>query len=110
MVNGLKTCGEFNPISSSLNDAYTKTSLNRGSSVVYIVNCYDFIKDFPLIDIDLKKASKQFATHFSCGSSVTGDDEIVIQGDISDDLIDFLLEQWPDVSIAFKMCRYVYYI
>lgn len=110
MVNGLKTCGEFNPISSSLNDAYTKTSLNRGSSVVYIVNYYDFIKDFPLIDIDLKKASKQFATHFSCGSSVTGDDEIVIQGDISDDLIDFLLEQWPDVSIVFKMCRYVYYI
>lgn len=68
------------------------------------VSYYDFIKGLPLLDIDLKKASKQFATHFSCGSSVTGEDEIVVQGDISDDLIDFLLEQWPDVSIAFNVC------
>lgn len=68
------------------------------------------LRVFPLIDVDLKKASKQFATHFSCGSSVTGEDEIVIQGDVSDDLIDFLLEQWPDVSIAFNVCRYDYYV
>lgn len=28
---------------------------------------------------------------------MTGDDEIVIQGDVSDDLFDFLPEKWPQV-------------
>ena len=51
------------------------------------------------IDIDLKKASKSFAQHFSCGSSVTGDDEIVIQGDVTDDVIDFIQEKWPEVNL-----------
>ena len=50
-----------------------------------------------LSDIDLKTASKFFASRFSCGSSVTGDDEIVIQGDFKDDLFDILTEKWPDV-------------
>lgn len=50
-------------------------------------------------DIDLKKASKSFAQHFSCGSSVTGEDEIVIQGDVTDDIIDFIQEKWPEVGI-----------
>lgn len=49
------------------------------------------------LDIDLKEASKVFSSKFSCGSSVTGDDEIVIQGDVSDDLFDFLPEKWPQV-------------
>lgn len=40
-----------------------------------------------------------FSSKFSCGSSVTGDDEIVIQGDVSDDLFDFLPEKWPQVVI-----------
>ncbi|CAG0913365.1 unnamed protein product [Notodromas monacha] len=48
--------------------------------------------------IDLKDASKFFANKFSCGSSVTGDDEIVIQGDVKDDLIDILPEKWPDIE------------
>ena len=52
-------------------------------------------------DIDLKKASKSFAQHFSCGSSVTGEDEIVIQGDVTDDIIDFIQEKWPEVSDTF---------
>ena len=51
-------------------------------------------------DIDLKKASKSFAQHFSCGSSVTGEDEIVIQGDVTDDVIDFIQEKWPEVCIT----------
>lgn len=51
-----------------------------------------------LADIDLKTASKFFATKFSCGSSVTGDDEIVIQGDVKDELFDIIPEKWPDVS------------
>ena len=50
-----------------------------------------------LLDIDLRKASKSFATHFSCGSSVTGDDEIVVQGDVCDEVVDYILEQWPEV-------------
>ncbi|XP_061197122.1 density-regulated protein homolog isoform X1 [Saccostrea echinata] len=49
-------------------------------------------------DIDLKEASKVFSSKFSCGSSVTGDDEIVIQGDVSDDLFEFLPEKWPQID------------
>lgn len=51
----------------------------------------------PFADIDLKVASKFFAQKFSCGSSVTGDDEIVIQGDVKDDLFDLIPEKWPEV-------------
>ncbi|MCL4136940.1 UNVERIFIED_CONTAM: hypothetical protein GTU68_040403, partial [Idotea baltica] len=49
-------------------------------------------------DIDLKSAAKHFGTKFACGSSVTGDDEIVIQGDIKDDLLDHIPEKWSEVS------------
>lgn len=42
--------------------------------------------------VDLKTASKKFGGKFACGSSVTGDDEIVIQGDIVDDLIEFIAD------------------
>src|SRR5260370_41993315 len=42
--------------------------------------------------IDLKKAAKLFAQRFATGASVSknpqGQDEIVIQGDVSDELID----------------------
>jgi translation initiation factor 1 (eIF-1/SUI1) len=31
---------------------------------------------------------------------VTGEDEIVIQGDITDDVIDFIQEKWPEVNFA----------
>lgn len=48
-------------------------------------------------DIELKKASKLFAQHFSCGSSVTGDDEVVVQGDVYDNIVDFIQEKWPQV-------------
>lgn len=55
------------------------------------------MKCYAFSDIDLKEASKVFSSKFSCGSSVTGDDEIVIQGDVSDDLFEFLPEKWPQV-------------
>lgn len=42
-------------------------------------------------------ASKFFGTKFACGSSVTGDDEIVIQGDVKDDLFEIIPEKWPEV-------------
>uniref|UniRef100_A0A6M2DGH7 Density-regulated protein n=1 Tax=Xenopsylla cheopis TaxID=163159 RepID=A0A6M2DGH7_XENCH len=49
-------------------------------------------------DIDLKVASKFFGQKFACGSSVTGDDEIVIQGDVKDDLFDVIPEKWPEID------------
>ena len=49
-------------------------------------------------DIDLKVASKFFGSRFACGSSVTGPDEIVIQGDVKDDLFDVIPEKWSSVS------------
>ena len=53
-------------------------------------------------DIDLKKAAKTFANKFACGSSVVknnqGNDEIVVQGDVSDDLEEFIPATWKNVS------------
>jgi density-regulated protein DRP1 len=49
-------------------------------------------------DIDLKLASKFFGTKFACGSSVTGDDEIVIQGDVKDELFDIIPEKWSQID------------
>uniref|UniRef100_A0A183ABT7 SUI1 domain-containing protein n=1 Tax=Echinostoma caproni TaxID=27848 RepID=A0A183ABT7_9TREM len=49
--------------------------------------------------IELKAASKVFGQKFATGSSVTGNgDEIVIQGDVKDEVIDILTEKWPEVS------------
>lgn len=53
-----------------------------------------------ILEIDLKVASKFLATKFSCGASVTGEDEIVIQGDVKDDLFDTLTEKWPQVRAS----------
>ena len=49
------------------------------------------------VEIDLKKASKQFAQRFSCGSSVTGEDEIVVQGEVAAEMLDFIQQTWPEV-------------
>ena len=49
-------------------------------------------------DIDLKDAAKFFASKFACGSSVTGSDEIVIQGDVKDDMFDILTDKWPEID------------
>jgi density-regulated protein len=51
-----------------------------------------------LLGIDLKLASKFFGSKFACGSSVTGEDEIVIQGDVKDDLFDVIPEKWPEIE------------
>ncbi|KAG6911514.1 Translation machinery-associated protein 22 [Tephrocybe rancida] len=44
--------------------------------------------------VDLKKAAKQFSSKFATGSSVTknlqGQDEIVVQGDVSDEIVDMI--------------------
>lgn len=49
-------------------------------------------------EIDLKDAAKFFASKFACGSSVTGADEIVIQGDVKDELFDLISDKWPEID------------
>lgn len=57
-----------------------------------------------IIDVELKKAAKMFANRFACGSSVAknnqNQDEIVVQGDFSDELLDLILANWPHVSLC----------
>ncbi|KAJ3727912.1 density-regulated protein DRP1 [Lentinula raphanica] len=47
--------------------------------------------------IDLKKAAKQFASKFATGASVTknpqGQEEIVVQGDVSDEILEMIEEE-----------------
>ena len=51
--------------------------------------------------MDIKKAAKLFANKFACGSSVSknaqGNDEIVVQGDVQDDLYDFIIATWTHI-------------
>lgn len=53
-------------------------------------------------------AAKFFGTRFACGSSVTGEDEIVIQGDVKDDLFDVIPEKWPEVCFVFFFFSLIY--
>lgn len=48
--------------------------------------------------IEPKVAAKFFGTRFACGSSVTGEDEIVIQGDVKEELIEVIPEKWACVE------------
>ncbi|KAI9268955.1 translation initiation factor SUI1 [Phascolomyces articulosus] len=63
--------------------------------------CITIVHGLEVFDVDLKKAAKMFANRFACGSSVAknnqNQDEIVVQGDFSDDLRDLILAQWPQV-------------
>ncbi|VUC33820.1 unnamed protein product [Clonostachys rosea] len=51
--------------------------------------------------LELKKVAKDLGKKFATGSSVTkvpsGGEEIVVQGDVSDELHDFLLEKYKDI-------------
>ena len=66
--------------------------------------CLFYLCFFIFIGIDLKVASKFFGQKFACGASITGDDEIVIQGDFKDDLFDLIPEKWPEVRGVHKFC------
>lgn len=48
--------------------------------------------------VDLKEASRHFSKKFACSSSVTGPDEIVVQGDVKDELIDLIPEKFPEID------------
>ncbi|VDD93152.1 unnamed protein product [Enterobius vermicularis] len=56
------------------------------------------IKGLATFDVDLKAAAKFFAGRFACGSSVTAADEIVVQGDVKDDLFEIITEKWPNID------------
>lgn len=51
--------------------------------------------------LDLKKVAKEMGKKFACGSSVTkapgGGEEIVIQGDLSDEIEEWLLGKYKDI-------------
>lgn len=53
--------------------------------------------------LDLKKVAKDFGKKFACGSSVTknasGQEEIVVQGDLSDDIMEFIEDHYQDVPV-----------
>ena len=54
--------------------------------------------------MDLKKATKQFSNRFACGCSVSknnvGQNEVIIQGDVVDELVEYLQETWPNVGLT----------
>ena len=66
------------------------------------------VRGAALADVDLKKATKQFANKFACGCSVAknviGINELVIQGDVVDDLVDYIQETWPAVRRQAILC------
>lgn len=47
--------------------------------------------------IDLRAAAKFFGSKFACGSSVTSDNHIVIQGDVKEVLFKVIPEKWEDI-------------
>lgn len=51
--------------------------------------------------LDIKKVAKDFGKKFATGSSVTkipgGGEEITVQGDLSEDIRDFLVDKYEDV-------------
>lgn len=51
--------------------------------------------------LDIKKVAKDFGKKFATGSSVTkipgGGEEITVQGDLSDDILDFIVEKYEEV-------------
>jgi len=51
--------------------------------------------------LELKKLAKDMGKKFATGASVTktpsGGEEITVQGDLSDDIFDWIVEQYPDV-------------
>jgi density-regulated protein DRP1 len=67
-----------------------------------------------IFGVDMKKAAKMFANKFACGASVAknnqGLDEIVVQGDFSDEIHDLILANWPAVRFIYLyLCMHVTY-
>jgi density-regulated protein len=66
------------------------------------------IANLQLFDVDIKKAAKMMANKFARGASVSktveGKDEIVVQGDLVDEIEEFIVEQFgvDEDQIAIK--------
>lgn len=71
---------------------------NRWPWLLFLICC--LVSSVLSSDIDLKEAQRFFAQKFSCGASVTAEDEIIIQGDFTDDIIDVIQEKWPEVTMT----------
>ncbi|XP_046840559.1 density-regulated protein homolog [Xenia sp. Carnegie-2017] len=71
-----------------------KVSLSQRNKKKFVT----VVSGLKTFDIDVKKAAKSFGQKFACGTSITGGDEIIIQGDVKDDIIDFIQEKWPEVD------------
>lgn len=63
------------------------------------------------VDVDLKKATKTLSNKFACGCSVaknaTGINEVILQGDVIDDVCDFLAQTFEVTLLAedaFMIC------
>lgn len=73
----------------------TLVDRNRRKSVTHVNGVDSF-------GLDLKTVAKRLAGKYACGCSVVkspaGEDEIVIQGDVVDDLIAFLSGEWSEIS------------
>ncbi|RKP12175.1 translation initiation factor SUI1 [Piptocephalis cylindrospora] len=63
--------------------------------------CVTTVCNLQTYDVELKKAAKLFANRFACGSSVSknpqGIDDIVVQGDVSDELLQLITSTWKNV-------------
>lgn len=61
------------------------------------------IKGLEAFGLDLKQVAKRCASKFACGCSVVsnpaGYEEVVIQGDVVDDLLDFIPDEWSVVPL-----------
>lgn len=59
------------------------------------------VSGLELFGLDLKKVAKEFGKKFATGSSVTktaaGGEEITVQGDVSDDIFDWLTENHEEI-------------
>uniref|UniRef100_A0A7E4ZPX1 SUI1 domain-containing protein n=1 Tax=Panagrellus redivivus TaxID=6233 RepID=A0A7E4ZPX1_PANRE len=56
------------------------------------------VKGLTAFGVEPKVAGKFFANKFACGCSVTGTDEITIQGDFKDELFDLIPEKWSQIT------------
>ncbi|KAJ1743476.1 Translation machinery-associated protein 22 [Coemansia sp. RSA 989] len=63
--------------------------------------CVTAVFGLHVFGIDLKSTAKMFASHFACGGSVAknpqGEDEIVVQGDFSDEIRELIMKKFPSI-------------
>ena len=85
-----------------------KAAEDRASSKIYIKrverNKRKYVTEVSGLEafgLDLKKVAKEFGKKFATGSSVTktasGGEEITIQGDVSDDVVEWLEENHEEI-------------